>query len=42
LPRDFPNYAAGTWGPEAADDLLARDGREWRPQSAARVALVAS
>jgi glucose-6-phosphate 1-dehydrogenase len=23
-------YAAGTWGPEAADDLLARDGRRWR------------
>ena len=42
VPRDFPNYAAGTWGPEAADDLLARDGREWRPQGAARVALVAS
>jgi len=41
-PRDFPNYAAGTWGPEAADDLLARDGREWRSQGAARVALVAS
>jgi len=27
---DFPNYEAGTWGPEAADDLLARDGRRWR------------
>jgi glucose-6-phosphate 1-dehydrogenase len=27
---DFPNYAAGTWGPEAADDLLAQDGRSWR------------
>jgi Glucose-6-phosphate dehydrogenase, C-terminal domain len=40
--RDFPNYAAGTWGPEAADGLLARDEREWRPQAAARVALVAS
>jgi glucose-6-phosphate 1-dehydrogenase len=26
----FPNYAAGTWGPEAADQLLARDGRSWR------------
>ncbi len=26
----FPDYAAGTWGPEAADDLLARDGRRWR------------
>jgi glucose-6-phosphate 1-dehydrogenase len=28
-PRDFPNYAAGTWGPEAADDFLERDGRRW-------------
>jgi glucose-6-phosphate 1-dehydrogenase len=27
---DFPNYAAGTWGPEAADELLHRDGRSWR------------
>ncbi len=26
----FPNYAAGTWGPPAADDLLHRDGRSWR------------
>jgi glucose-6-phosphate 1-dehydrogenase len=26
----FPNYAAGTWGPEAADHLLMRDGRQWR------------
>jgi glucose-6-phosphate 1-dehydrogenase len=25
----FPNYAAGTWGPAAADDLMRRDGREW-------------
>jgi glucose-6-phosphate 1-dehydrogenase len=23
-------YAAGTWGPAAADELLRRDGREWR------------
>ncbi len=29
-PRAFPNYAAGSWGPKEADDLLARDGREWR------------
>jgi len=29
-PRDFPNYAAGTWGPAQADELLRRDGREWR------------
>jgi len=26
----FPNYEAGTWGPAAADALLARDGRRWR------------
>jgi glucose-6-phosphate 1-dehydrogenase len=25
-----PSYAAGTWGPDAADELLARDGRQWR------------
>jgi glucose-6-phosphate 1-dehydrogenase len=29
-PPEFPNYEAGTWGPEAAEDLLARDGRRWR------------
>ncbi|HUD46925.1 MAG TPA: glucose-6-phosphate dehydrogenase [Candidatus Baltobacteraceae bacterium] len=29
-PRSFPNYAAGSWGPREADDLLARDGRHWR------------
>lgn len=28
-PADFPNYAAGTWGPDAADELIARDGRKW-------------
>ena len=32
-PRDFPNYAAGTWGPKAADELLRRDGRKWQPCS---------
>jgi len=26
---DFPNYTAGTWGPEAAEALIARDGRNW-------------
>ena len=26
----FPNYDAGTWGPAASDELLARDGRRWR------------
>lgn len=29
-PRNFPNYAVGTWGPREADDLMVRDGREWR------------
>lgn len=28
--RTFPNYPAGSWGPNAAEDLLARDGRKWR------------
>jgi glucose-6-phosphate 1-dehydrogenase len=28
--RHFPNYAAGSEGPAAANDLLARDGRSWR------------
>ncbi len=28
-PADFPNYSAGTWGPEAAEVLIARDGRSW-------------
>ena len=29
-PRRFPNYPAGTWGPKEADELLQRDGRQWR------------
>ena len=29
-PREFPNYAAGTWGPRESDRLLEDDGREWR------------
>ena len=28
-PAEFPNYAAGTWGPAAADRMLAHDGRSW-------------
>jgi glucose-6-phosphate 1-dehydrogenase len=27
---EFPNYAAGTWGPKAADEMLARRGHVWR------------
>jgi glucose-6-phosphate 1-dehydrogenase len=29
-PLEMPNYEAGTWGPEAAVALMARDGRNWR------------
>jgi glucose-6-phosphate 1-dehydrogenase len=29
--RTFPNYAAGSSGPEEAEVLLERDGRAWRP-----------
>jgi glucose-6-phosphate 1-dehydrogenase len=29
-PGTFPDYDAGSWGPEAADVLMARDGRVWR------------
>jgi glucose-6-phosphate 1-dehydrogenase len=27
---DFPNYEAGSWGPQASFELIERDGREWR------------
>ena len=23
-------YPSGTWGPASADEMMARDGREWR------------
>ncbi|HEX3663402.1 MAG TPA: glucose-6-phosphate dehydrogenase [Acidobacteriaceae bacterium] len=29
-PQTFPNYAAGTWGPECGDELIGRDGQQWR------------
>jgi glucose-6-phosphate 1-dehydrogenase len=28
---EFPNYAAGSTGPDAAEKLITRDGRTWRP-----------
>jgi len=28
-PVDFPNYAPDNWGPEDAEALIARDGRNW-------------
>ncbi len=27
---DFPNYDAGSWGPEESEQLIERDGRAWR------------
>jgi len=29
-PRNFANYAAGSWGPPEAEELLQREGRSWR------------
>ncbi|MEZ4770965.1 MAG: glucose-6-phosphate dehydrogenase [Caldilineales bacterium] len=29
IAADFPNYQAGTWGPESAEALIAQDGRSW-------------
>jgi glucose-6-phosphate 1-dehydrogenase len=29
LPIDFPNYAPGSWGPEDAEALIAKDGHHW-------------
>ncbi len=29
-PSNFPNYAAGSWGPQEANQLLERDGWHWR------------
>ncbi len=28
-PIDFPNYSPGSWGPEDAEALIARDGHNW-------------
>ena len=30
LKPEFPNYPAGSWGPAAADAMLARRGHQWR------------
>lgn len=29
-PANFPNYASGTWGPEAANKMIEKTGRKWR------------
>ena len=31
--RTFPNYPAGSWGPQKADDLLSKSGHEWSDDS---------
>ncbi len=28
-PSDFPNYEAGTWGPDSTQELLAQQGHSW-------------
>jgi len=35
IPQTFPNYAAGTWGPECGDELIGRDGHVWQGVPAA-------
>ena len=34
--EDFPNYQAGTWGPAAAETLIAKDGRTWMQHDVGR------
>lgn len=29
-PKNFPNYASGTWGPEEAEAMLHKQGRSWK------------
>ena len=29
-PRAIPSYPAGTWGPKESNQLMAKDGRQWR------------
>lgn len=33
-PAKFPNYDSGSWGPEAANKLIEKDGRKWRTYGA--------
>jgi glucose-6-phosphate 1-dehydrogenase len=37
LPVDFPNYLSGTWGPDAAEVLIAQDGRSWQQPTLKKV-----
>src|SRR5439155_23874839 len=38
-PDHFPNYAAGSWGPELADEFIAGMGAKWREPWCARAPL---
>lgn len=29
-PKNFPNYASGTWGPKEAEAMIEKEGRKWR------------
>ena len=29
-PKDFPNYASGSWGPKKADEMMTKAGKTWR------------
>jgi glucose-6-phosphate 1-dehydrogenase len=31
--RTFPNYEAGSWGPAESEQLMERDGRQWRNET---------
>ena len=35
-PRHFPNYKAGSWGPDEADELMEKDGRTWKNPTAGK------
>ncbi|HVZ82029.1 MAG TPA: glucose-6-phosphate dehydrogenase [Terracidiphilus sp.] len=35
-PEVFPNYFAGSWGPDCANRLLEKDGHEWRNNFSAK------
>jgi glucose-6-phosphate 1-dehydrogenase len=35
-PQTFPNYAAGSWGPECGDELIGRDAQQWHTVQASQ------
>ncbi|MGE5425225.1 MAG: hypothetical protein ACM3N9_07660, partial [Syntrophothermus sp.] len=37
-PQVFPNYAAGTWGPECVENILEQEKHVWKtPQTAEQI-----